>query len=110
MQVPTRYTAAVQIWTQHTHTHTQPSVIEPDIMTPVESYVVFYGENSSPLLNVTTSSTTTKYNISGLTVGGNYTVGVAALNSAGTSEITYITHILCKFYYVVVMFSVSVFT
>ena len=67
----------------------QLSNIDPVIMTPVTHYIVFYG-TSEPLLNVTTSNNRTNtVTIGNLKQGGNYTVGVAAVNSGGLSETTF---------------------
>lgn len=58
-------------------------------MTPVERYVVFYGVKE-PYHRLTTANhrigTAT---IGSLKEGGNYSVGVAAVNSAGRGSITF---------------------
>ena len=59
-------------------------------MTPITDYIVFYGVQPSTLRNVTIQdSSASTYNISGLTKGGNFSVGVSAVNSAGQSEIAF---------------------
>lgn len=82
----------------HLYIPLQPTAIEPDIMTPITDYIVFYGVRPSRLRNVTIQdSSASSYNISGLTKGGNFTVGVAAINSAGQSEINFASSNIGRF-------------
>ena len=47
--------------------------------------------------NVTTANNSTNmFTISGITTGGKYSVGVAAINSAGRSEVTFSEETLGK--------------
>ena len=64
-------------------------------MTPIDNYIIFYGavQRGSPLSsyhNVSTlDNTTTMYVLSTPVISGNYSVGVAAVNSAGRSPVTF---------------------
>ena len=74
----------------------QLSEIDSEAMTPVDNYIIFYGtvKRGSPLssyYNVSTpDNTTAMYILSALVISGNYSVGVAAVNSAGRSTVTFI--------------------
>ena len=61
-------------------------------MTPIEHYTIFYSTNTSrgaaKALN-TNDNTTSTFVIEDLKVGGHYRVGVAAVNSAGASDVEY---------------------
>ena len=62
-------------------------------MTPVDKYRVYFGRASSRdglLIEETSDNLTTSLTIADITQGGNYTVGVAAVNSAGPSGITFV--------------------
>ena len=80
----------------------QQPEINFDTMTPVDNFVIFYGvaQKGSPLnayKNVTTPDNSTNvFTISGITTVGNYSVGVAAINSAGKSEVTFMQETLGK--------------
>ena len=77
----------------------QLSQIEPEVMTPVERYIIFYGLSRNSLQNISTAdNTTTNRIITDIRQGGNYSVGVAAMNSGGISIITYSQTIGMKFY------------
>jgi len=67
------------------------SQIDPEVMTPVDRYVIFYGQGTrSELRNITTAdNTTTRHTVPDIFQGGTYSVGVAAVNSGGVSMITY---------------------
>lgn len=68
----------------------QGSKIDNYTMTPIEYFIIFYGARKSSLHNVKTSDNmTTTYVVSGIVVAGNYIVGVAAVNSAGRSTVTF---------------------
>ena len=73
----------------------QLSEIDIEAMTPVDNYIIFYGtvKRGSPLSsyrNVSTlDNTTAMYILSALVILGNYSVGVAAVNSAGRSTVTF---------------------
>ena len=68
----------------------QLSRIEPEVMAPVERYIIFYGLSMNSLQNISTpDNTTTRFTITDVRQGGNYSVGVAAMNSGGISIITY---------------------
>lgn len=61
-------------------------------MTPIQHYVLFYGipGSSEGLSSVTTpDGMVSGHDITGITQGGNMTVGVAAKNSAGLSDVVY---------------------
>ena len=59
-------------------------------MAPVERYIIFYGLSMNSLQNISTpDNTTTRFTITDIRRGGNYSVGVAAMNSGGISIITY---------------------
>ena len=74
--------------------HLQQPELNYETMTPVVNFVIFYGlaeADSASYKNVTTSNNLTNtFIISGFTVGGRYLVGVAAVNSAGRSPITFV--------------------
>ena len=80
----------------------QQPEINLDTMTPIEGFIVFYDvaqmqSSLSAYQNVTTTDNlTNSFIISGITTGGKYSVGVAAINSAGRSEVTFIEETLGK--------------
>ena len=60
-------------------------------MTPVDKYLVFFGTASSVdelQMEETSNNLTSVFTIADITQGGSYTVGVAAVNSAGRSPVT----------------------
>ena len=79
----------------------QPSPIDPEEMTPLMSYIIYYGPETSsggeePALSevvpVAKGGVVTEYTVTGVTVGGEVRVGVAAVNSAGASRVAYYQH------------------
>ena len=77
-------------------TSLQPTPIDPEAMTPLMSYVIYYGtEDSREVLSssvVVPDGAVSEFTVSGITVGGNVSVGVAAVNSAGSSQVAYYEH------------------
>ena len=65
-------------------------------MTPLEGYVVFYGTDADHTSNITLTSAATSTYIRGVRVGVAYKAGVAAKNSAGLSNVTYLSQPICK--------------
>ena len=79
----------------------QPSPIDPEVMTPLMSYIIYYGPETSsggeePALSevvpVAKGGVVTEYTVTGVTVGGEVKVGVVAVNSAGASKVAYYQH------------------
>ncbi len=57
----------------------QPTPIEPDMMSPVTHFVIYYGRDETALMNYTTTHTEpTRYNMSGWSEKGAWLVGVAS--------------------------------
>ena len=78
----------------------QLSQIEPEVMTPVERYIIFYGLSRNSLQNTSTAdNTTTNLIVTDIRQGGTYSVGVAAMNSGGISIITYSQNIGTKLHH-----------
>ena len=80
----------------------QPSPIDPEVMTPLMSYIIYYGPPGtssggeeralSEVVPVAEGGVVSGYTVTGVTVGGEVKVGVAAVNSAGASQVAYYQH------------------
>ncbi|KAL5494169.1 hypothetical protein EMCRGX_G015447 [Ephydatia muelleri] len=69
----------------------RPPLVDSELMTPLEGYVVFYGTDADHTSNLTLTSAATSTYIRGVRVGVAYKAGVAAKNSAGLSNVTYLS-------------------
>ena len=75
-------------------------MIDDTMMTPIDYSIIYYGtvDKETPLSafkNVSTSdNTTTIFILSGLVDPGNYTVGVAVVNSAGRGNVKFYENVL----------------
>ena len=72
------------------------------MMTPIVHYTIFYGTAKrkylDDFLSVNTSDNTTiSFILSGIVDLGNYSVGVAAVNSAGRSSVKFYEEFLGKY-------------
>lgn len=74
----------------------QPHPLDLEVMTPLTGYIVYYGpeemEEELSFSEVVENGTATEVTILGITTGGAMVVGVAAVNSAGPSEVAYYQH------------------
>ena len=72
----------------------QPPLIDPEVMTPLTHYVIHYGpEGEDQSFSVEVPDTTaSEFVVSGITIKGEVRVGVAAVNSAGSSQVAYYPH------------------
>ncbi|XP_064406945.1 uncharacterized protein LOC135351772 isoform X2 [Halichondria panicea] len=67
-----------------------PTPVEPDMMSPITHFVIYYGRDETALMNYTTTHTEpTRYNMSGWTEKGEWLVGVASANNAGIGQASY---------------------
>ena len=75
----------------------QPTAIDPEVMTPLTNYVIYYGtEDPLSFVELVPNGTVSGHTVYGITVGGNLSVGVAAQNSAGRSQVAYLPHSVGK--------------
>ena len=74
----------------------QPRPLDLDVMTPLTGYIVYYGPEGVgeelSFSEVVESAKLKEVTILGITTGGAMVVGVAAVNSAGPSEVAYYQH------------------
>ena len=68
-------------------------MLDPEVMTPLTSYTIYYGpEGPGEELSysvVVADGTVSEYTVTDLRIAGDIRVGVAAVNSAGSSPVTY---------------------
>ena len=83
----------------------QPSQIDPEVMTPLTSYIIYYGRKTedldlllSEVVQVSDGrrEEVSEYTMTGVIMGGEVKVGVAAVNSAGASHVAYYQHTVGK--------------
>jgi hypothetical protein len=71
-----------------------PSRVDPEVMTPLTNYIIHYGleDGGEDMSVVVPGGNVSEFVVSGITTRGDVLVGVAAVNSAGSSQVAYYPH------------------